>query len=251
MPRLIYSLVTSTALLSATAAAAVEIKMVASNAVKETYLELLPEYQKATGNKVKVDWVGTLDIVQRIGKDGEVADVVIAPSFTIDELIKQGRLAAGRIDVAKSMVGVAIRPGAPKPDLSSATSLRRYLLGPNRIVISAGPSGMYLRELFAKTGIADVVKDRLTQLPPGASPGVYMAQGKADIGFTQVSEFLAIKGIEFLGPAPGEFQKVTIFSAGVHKNAPQAGAAKDLLKFLTGPKAVPILKKTGLDLPSP
>ena len=248
MPRLIYSLVTSTALMSATASA-VEIKMVASNAVKETYLELLPEYEHATGNKVKVDWVGTLDVVQRIGKNGEVADIVIAPSFTIDDLLTQGRLAPGRIDVAKSMVGVAIRPGAPKPDLSNATSLRRYLLGPNKIVISAGPSGMYLRELFAKTGIADTIKDRMTQLAPGASPGLYLAQGKADIGFTQVSELLAIKGIEFLGPAPGEFQKVTIFSAGIHKSAPQTAAAKDLLKFLTGPKAAPILKKTGLELP--
>jgi molybdate transport system substrate-binding protein len=244
MPRLILSLVTSTALLSATASA-VDIKMVASNAVKEPYHELIPQYEKATGNKVHVDFVGTGDIVQRIGKNGEVADIVVGASFTIDDLIKQGRLAPGRVDLAKSIIGVALRPGAPKPDLSSGESLKRYLLSGKKIIISGGPSGIYLKDLFQKMGIAGQIK--MTQLAPGASASEAVAHGQGDIGFTQVSEILAVKGAEFLGPVPADIQQVTTFSAGVHKNAPQPEAAKALLKYLTAPSTVPVLKKTGLE----
>ena len=239
------SLVLSTVLMAATAASAVEIKMVASNAVKEPYLELLPAYEKATGNKVRVDFVGTGDIVQRIGKNGEVADVVVGASFTIDDLIKQGRLTPGRVDLAKSIIGVALRPGAPKPDLSSGESLEKYLLSGKRVIISGGPSGIYLKELFQKKGMANQMK--LTQLAPGASASEAVAHGEGDIGFTQVSEILAVKGVEFLGPVPADIQQVTTFSAAVHKNAPQAEAAKALLKYLTAPAAIPVLKKKGLE----
>ena len=246
MPRLILSLVTSTALLSATASA-VEIKMVASNAVKEPFHDLIPQYEKTTGNKVRIDFVGTGDIVQRIGKNGEVADVVVGASFTIDDLIKQGRLAPGRTDLAKSIIGVALRPGAAKPDLSSGETLKRYLVSGNRIVLSGGPSGIYLKDLFQKMGIADQIKGKLTQLAPGASASEAVARGEGDIGFTQVSEILAVKGVEFLGPVPADMQQVTTFSAGVHKNAPNAEAARALLKYLAAPSALPILKKTGLE----
>lgn len=246
--RLLPSLVASAAFLAtASAAGAVQIKMIASNAVKEPYLELVPEFEKASGHRVSVDWVGTDDIVRRIG-GGEVADIVIAPSFTIDALIKQGRLADGsRIDVARSTIGVAIRPGAPKPDLSSGEGLKRSLLASKRIIISAGPSGKYLTTLFQQMGIADAIAGKTTQLAPGASPGLALARGEGDIGFTQVSEFLAIPGIEYLGPAPGEFQKITIFSAGLGKGAAQPEAAKALLKFVTAPQTLPVLKKTGLE----
>jgi len=238
-------LVLSTVLMAASTASAVEIKMVASNAVKEPYHELLPAYEKATGNKVRVDFVGTGDIVQRIGKNGEVADVVVGASFTIDDLIKQGRLAPGRVDLAKSIIGVALRPGAAKPDLSSGESLKRYMLSGKKVIISGGPSGIYLKDLFQKMGIANQIK--MTQLAPGASASEAVAHGEGDIGFTQVSEILAVKGVEFLGPVPADIQQVTTFSAAVHKNAPQAEAAKALLKYLTAPAALPVLKKKGLE----
>jgi molybdate transport system substrate-binding protein len=246
--RLLGSLLLSAALIPVvTPAGAVQIRMIASNAVKEPYLELVPEFEKTSGHHVSIDCVGTDDVVRRIG-GGEVADIVIAPSFTIDALIKQGRLAEGsRLDVAKSTIGVAIRPGAPKPDLSSGEGLKRSLLASKRIIISAGPSGKYLSTLFQKMGIADQIKDKTTQLAPGASPGLALARGEGDIGFTQVSELLAIPGIEYLGPVPGEFQSVTTFSAGLGKTAPQPEAAKALLKFLTAAPTVPVLKKTGLE----
>ncbi|HXJ02228.1 MAG TPA: substrate-binding domain-containing protein [Micropepsaceae bacterium] len=248
LPRLIGTFIVSAALIpAAVPASGAEIRMIASNAVKEPYLELIPQFEKATGHHVAVDWVGTDDAIRRIG-GGEVADIVIAPSFAIDALIKQGHLAEGsRLDVAKSIIGVAIRPGAPKPDLSSGEGLKRSLLASKKIIISAGPSGKYLATLFQKMGIADQLKGRITQLASGESPGLALARGEGDIGFTQVSELLAIKGIEFLGPVPGDFQSVTIFSAGLGKGAPQPEAARALLKFVTAPQALPVLKKTGLE----
>ncbi len=233
--------------LSARAADAAEIKMIASNAVKEAYLQLVPQYEKASGNHVSVDWVGTDDVVRRIG-GGEVADVVIAPSFTIDNLIRDGKLAQGsRVDVAHSIIGVALRPGAPKPDLSSGEGLKKSLLAAKSIIISGGPSGTYLTALFQNMGIADAIKGKTRRLGPGESPGVAVARGEGDIGFTQVSELLAVKGIDYLGPIPADVQQVTIFSAGIHKAAPQAEAARALVKFVTAPRTVPVLKKTGLE----
>ena len=248
MRRLFQSLVICAAMLaSAAPLRAAEIKMIASNAVKEAYLQLVPQFEKASGHHVTVDWVGTDDVVRRIG-GGEVADIVIAPSFTVDALIKQGRLAQGsRVDVAKSIIGVALRPGAPKPDLSSGEGLKQYLLAAKSIIISGGPSGTYLTGLFQKMGIAEAIKNKTVRLAPGASPGVAVARGEGDIGFTQVSELLAVKGIDYLGPLPADIQDVTIFSAGLGKAAPQPDAAKALLKFLTAPPSVPVLKKTGLE----
>ena len=231
----------------ANAADAAEIKMIASNAVKETYTQLVPQFEKASGNHVTIDWGGTADIIKRVG-GGEVADIVITTAPSIDQLTKEGKLAQGsRVDLAKSIIGVALRPGAPKPDLTSREGLKKSLLAAKGIVISGGPSGVYLNDVFAKMGIADQIKSKTIRLAPGASAGEAVARGEGDIGFTQVSELLAVKGIVYLGPLPADVQQITIFSAGIHPMAPQPEAAKALLKFLTAPAAAPTLKKTGLD----
>src|SRR5262249_6205211 len=115
---------------------AAEIKLIASNAVREPYGELLPAFEKTTGHRVTVDWGGTLDIVRRVG-GGEAADIVIIPNDRVDELIKQGRLAS-RVDLVRSGIGIAVPAGAPRPDLSSAEALKRFLLTAKSIVLSSG-----------------------------------------------------------------------------------------------------------------
>ena len=226
---------------------AAEIRMLASNAVREAYLRLVPQYEKVSGNTVRMEWAGTADIARRVA-DGEADDVVVAPAATIDDLIHHGKLAPGsRVDVAKSPIGVAIRPGAPKPDLTSGESLKRSLLQARAIVISAGPSGVYLDRLFRQMGIETALQPSMKRLPPGANPGDSLAHGDGDIGFTQVSELLPVKGIEYLGPVPDDFQHVTLFSAGLGPRGRLADAARSLLRFLTSPQALPILKSTGLD----
>jgi molybdate transport system substrate-binding protein len=228
-------------------AAAAEIKMLASNAVKEAYTRLVPEFEKSSGHHVAIVWGGTADIMKAV-RAGEVQDIVITTRDSIDTLAKEDKLAqASRVDLAKSIIGVASRPGAPKPNLTSGETLKQSLLAYKKIVLSGGPSGVYLAGVFKKMGIADQIKDKTVTLAPGASAGEAVARGEGDIGFTQVSELLAVKGIDYLGPVPADVQQVTTFSAGLNKNAPQPEAAKALLKFLTSPAAATILKKTGLE----
>jgi molybdate transport system substrate-binding protein len=229
------------------AADAAEIKMLASNAVKESYTRLVPEFEKSSGHHVAIVWGGTADIMKAV-RSGAVQDIVITTRDSIDALTKEGKLAQGsRVDLAKSIIGVASRPGAPKPNLTSGETLKQSLLASKKIVLSGGPSGVYLAEQFRKMGIADQIKDKTITLAPGASAGEAVARGEGDIGFTQVSELLAVKGIEYLGPIPADIQQVVTFSAGLNKVAPQPDAAKALLKFLTSPAAVPTLRKTGLE----
>ncbi len=234
-------------LVSAVAASAAEIKVMASNAVKEAYSELVPIFEKQSGHKVTIVWGGTIDLKKRIG-EGEVTDIVITPSTDIDELMRQGKLAAGsHVDLVKSTIGVAVRPGTPRPDLSSGDGLKTSLLASKAIIISGGPSGYYLLSLFDKMGILGAIRPKMTQLASGLPVGDVLARGQGDIGFTQVSEFLPIKGIDYVGPLPPDVQLVTVFSSGIHRAAPSPDAAKALIAFLTGPQALPVLQKAGLE----
>jgi molybdate transport system substrate-binding protein len=228
-------------------AQAAEIKVLASGAVKEAYLELLPQFEQASGHKVAAEWLSTPDIRKRIAA-GESADLVILADNATQELIQQGKLAAGsRISFAKSGIGVAVRAGAPKPDIGSAEALKRSLLAAKSVGYSAGASGIYLLGMFEKLGIADQVKAKAAHVKPGEPVGEVVARGEAEIGFQQVSELIHVKGIDYLGPLPAELQHVTVFSGGIPSAATQADAATALVHFLTAPAAAPRLKKHGLE----
>ena len=240
-------LVLAAVILAPVVASAAEIKVMASNAVKDAYTELLPIFEKQSGHKVTVAWGGTLDLKKRIG-DGEVSDIVITPANDIEEMIRSGKLAAGsRVDLVKSTIGVAVRPGTPRPDLTSGENLKKALLASKAIIISGGPSGYYMLDLFDKMGILAALKPKMKQTASGEPVGEALARGEGDIGFTQVSEFLSIKGIDYVGPMPSDVQLVTVFSAGMHRASPFPDAANALVRFLTGPNAVPVLKKAGLE----
>jgi molybdate transport system substrate-binding protein len=228
-------------------AAAAEIKVLASNALKEAYLELVPAFERSTEHKVSTTWAGTNDIVKRMAA-GEVFDLVIMAGPSIDELIKQGKIVAGsRVDLAKSGIGVAVRAGATKPDISSGEALKRALLAAKSIAYSSGPSGVYLIGLFQRMGIADDIKSKVKQTSPGLPVGEVIARGEAEIGFQQVSELLPIAGIDYLGPLPPDIQHITVFSGGIHAGAKESDAAKALVKFITAPASVPVIKKKGMD----
>jgi molybdate transport system substrate-binding protein len=144
-------------------------------------------------------------------------------------------------------VGVAARAGVPRPEVSSVEALRSTLLAAKSIVLSSGPSSLYMPTLFQKMGIADAVKPKIIQIAPGLGVGDTLARGEGEIGFTQMSELMSVKGIQYLGPLPVEVQFVTVFSAGLHASAPAPDAARALLKFLTGPDAAPVLKSHGME----
>ncbi len=233
--------------IGATTAHASEIKVMASAAVKEVVLDLIPPFEQSSRHKITTIWAGTEAITKRIS-GGEVVDIVLIAAPNIDKLISEGRLVAGsRADVAKSGIGVAVRAGLPKPDISSGEAVKKAVLAAKSVAYSSGPSGFYLAELFKRMGIADQIKDKVKQTPSGVQVGEVVARGEADLGFQQVSELVHLKGIDYLGPLPADIQHITVFSAGLHPAATAPGAAKALIKFLTGPEAAPIIRKSGME----
>jgi molybdate transport system substrate-binding protein len=228
-------------------AGAAEIQVMSSLAIKEAYLELVPGFESQTKHKVVTSWVGMVDILKRI-KGGESTDLIIGSAAALEDLVKAGKIVpASRTDLVKSGVGVAVRAGAPRPDIGSGEALKRALLKAKSIAYSSGPSGVYLTGLFERWGIAEQLKPKITQTPPGVSVGGVVARGDAEIGFQQVSELLPVAGIDYIGPLPPDIQVITVFSGGVHVAAKQPAAAKELMKFLTSASAAPVIRKKGME----
>ncbi len=242
----IATFVAAAMVIGATAQAA-EVKLIASAAVKEVVLDLVPAFEKASGHKVTTIWAGTEAITKRIS-GGEVVDIVLIAAPNVDRLIAVGKLVAGsRADVAKSGIGVAVRAGLPKPDISSGEAVKNAVLAAKSVAYSSGPSGFYLADLFKRMGISEQIKDKVKQTPSGVQVAEVVARGEADLGFQQVSELLHLKGIQYLGPLPADIQHITVFSAGLHRAAPEPDAAKALVKFLTALEAGLIIRKTGME----
>jgi molybdate transport system substrate-binding protein len=238
--------VTTSASVTTTAHAA-EIRLLASAAVKEFVVELIPAFEASSGHRVTPSWAGTEAITRRVN-GGEVADVVLVAARNIDTLISEGKLVAGsRVDVARSGIGVAVRAGLPRPDISSGEAVKQAVLSARSVAYSSGPSGFYIAELFKRMGIADQIKDKVKQTPSGVQVGEVVARGEADLGFQQVSELLHLKGIEYLGPLPAGIQHITVFSAGLHVSAPGPEAARAFLGFLRAAEAAPAIRKAGME----
>jgi molybdate transport system substrate-binding protein len=224
-----------------------EIKVLSSIATREAYNELVPQFERASGHTVATTWAGTVDILKRMAA-GEVHDLVIISSTELDQLIKQGTIAAGsRADLARSGIGAAVRAGAPRPDIGSADSLKRTLLAAKTVGYTSGPSGVYMAGLIERMGIAADIKPKFRSVPSGGTIGTIVASGECEIGFQQVSELVHIKGIDYVGPLPPDLQRVTIFASGIQVGAGNANAAKALVQFLTTPAAVAVMKQHGLE----
>jgi molybdate transport system substrate-binding protein len=235
--------------LSSTTASAAEVRLIAVNAAKQAVTELASQFETASGHKVTLVWGGTEAITKRIS-DGEAADVVLIAAPNIERLIAQGKLAAGsRSDVARAGVGVAVRAGLPKPDISSADALKKAVLDASSVAYSTGPSGFYIAELFKRMGIAHQIKDKVKQPASGTQISEMLARGEADLGFQQVSELVHEKGIDYLGPLPAEVQHTTIYAAALHASSASKDAAKALVAHLTAPGAAEPITKMGLEPP--
>jgi molybdate transport system substrate-binding protein len=226
---------------------AVEITVFSTQATEQASRELLPQFEKATGNTVKIGYTGTLDAKKRIAA-GEHFDVLVMASPDIDGFIASGTLAPGsRVDVAKSGVGVGVKAGAPKPDISTTEAFKKALLSAKSIGYSTGPSGMYVLGLFDRLGIADQVKPKLKQTPTGVFVGTITASGEVEIGIQQVSEMAQFAGVDYVGALPADIQKMTVFSSGIAAKAKDATAAKALVKYITAPEAAATYKKRGME----
>lgn len=238
--------------LATTGSQAAEVRVMISGGLTAAYQALVPEFEKATGHKVITAYgpsMGTTTnaIPVRLER-GEPADVLIMVGYALADLAARGKVVAGsQVDLTKSPIGVAVKSGAPRPDISSAESVRRALLAAKTIAYSDSASGVYVStEMFDKLGIADAMKDKARKIP--ATPvGEIVAQGEAELGFQQISELKPVKGIDIVGPLPEPLQKITIFSAGIASASKEPEAGRALIGFLASPAARDAIIASGME----
>jgi len=218
-----------------------------SNGVKAVVLDLLPEFERTSGVTPVITWASTNMLLDEIRK-GATGDLAILTDEAIDDLIRQGKMMAGsRVDIARSAIGIAVRQGAPQPDISSAVALKQTLLSARAISYSkTGISGVYFPTVLERLGIAAQVASKVLIPPTGVPVGEVVAKGDAEIGVQQISELLPVAGIEIVGPLPDALQKITTFSAGVLVAAKEPDAARALVKFVASASR-PLLKDKGLE----
>ncbi len=240
------------ALLLAATATAAEVRVMISGGLSAAYNTLVPEFERATGNKVVTAYgpsMGTtVNAIPVRLERGEPADVLIMVGYALDDLAKNGKVIAdSRVELVKSGIGIAVKAGAPHPDISSAETIKRVLLAAKSIAYSDSASGVYVSTaMFQKLGIAEEMKNKARKIP--ATPvGEIVAHGDAEIGFQQISELKPVQGIDIVGPLPEELQQFTVFSAGIATVSKEPDAGKALIKFLASPAARDEIVKSGME----
>ncbi|OZI20325.1 molybdenum ABC transporter substrate-binding protein [Bordetella genomosp. 9] len=231
---------------------AAELHVLISGGFSAAYDKLGPEFTKATGNTLVTEHGPSMGkspeaIPNRLARK-EPADVVIMVGYALDDLIKQGEVnKSSRVELADSPIGMVVKQGQPKPDISTIAGLKKTLLNAKSIAYSDSASGVYIeKEMFKKLGIEDQVKSKATMVPkiPVASK---VADGTYEVGFQQVAELLPVPGVTFVGKVPASVQSITRFAGGVPVSSTHQKEAAELLKFLASAKAQPVVKQTGLD----
>ena len=240
------------ALLATDIANAAEVKVMNSGGFAAPYKALAPEFEQQTHNKLEIAWgpsMGTTHdaIPVRLAR-GEPVDVLIMVASALDDLVRQGKVVpASRVDIARSYIGMAVKAGAPKPDISTVAALKQTLLNAKSIAYSDSASGVYLSTVgFKQLGIADQIAGKSHMIP--ATPvGEIVAKGEAELGFQQLSELMPVPGIELVGPLPDGVQKMTLYAAGISVDSKEPAAAEAFIRFLTSPGVAPTVKSFGLD----
>ena len=224
-----------------------KIKLFCSNSLRGALTDLVPAFERASGHQVEISYDPAKVMMERIGR-GETADAVIIGGEAIDQLVKQGKVAAGsKRAFASCGVGVAVKAGAKKPDIGSVEAFKRALLGAKSIAwTQQGASGIYFSGLIERLGIAGEIRSKAAQ-QPGGLIAEQLVQGKADLAIQQIPELMAVPGTELVGPLPKEIQQVTASSAGIFAGSQNAKAAEELLAFLTSPASKTVLKAKGLE----
>jgi molybdate transport system substrate-binding protein len=229
----------------------VEIVVLTSGTFTAAHLELAGEFERSTMTKVTTATtsmgVGAESIPDRLQR-GDPADVVIVAAEALDDLIRNGRVRTGsRVDLGRSRIGMAVRAGAPRPDISSLAALTRTLLNAQSVAISSSVSGDYFtEELFPRLGIAEQMAPK-TRRSGGERVGTLITRGEAEIGFQQMSELLPITGIDIVGPLPSEVQRVTVFAAGIAAQSTHPDVARAYIRFLASKDAARAVARTGLE----
>lgn len=231
---------------------ATDITVVTSGGFTAAFVQLAPKYESETHNKLHTEFGPSMGVTHnaipvRLER-GEAIDVVIMAAPALDDLIKQGKVRSGsRVDLVRSKIAMAVKAGAPHPDISTVEALKRTLLAAKSIAYSDSASGVYLSTvLFPKLGIAEQIKAKSKMIPADPVGGV-VASGEFEIGFQQVPELRPVKGIDIVGELPPGAQQITVFAAGVPATATHPDAARSLIHWLTVPALKDVIRKTGLE----
>ena len=224
------------------------LRMVSSMATRELLAALAARYGQQAGQAVKAEAGGGVDVAKRV-EQGEAFDVVVLAANAIDKLIAAAKVLPGRVDIVESGVAIAVRKGARRWPVASEDDVRRAVESAASLSYSTGPSGVYLEQLFQRWGILEAVRPRIVVPPPGTPVGSLVAEGRAELGFQQLSELMNLPGIEVLGPLPASIQSLTIFSGGVCSASAQPAAARALLQFLASPATAQLKQAHGMAPP--
>jgi molybdate transport system substrate-binding protein len=249
--RLWRAAVVCTVALASVAAAAGEIRVMTSGAFAAALGALAPGFEQASGDRVVTvttsTGVGREAIPNRMAR-GDAVDVVILPEAALDELIARGLVERGsKVALARSAIGMAVRAGAPKPDIGTVAALRAVLLQAKSVAYSASVSGEYLAtELFPRLGIADQMKAKSLRIER-ERVGAVVARGEAEIGFQQISELLEVKGVDFVAPLPPDVQRVTVIAAGIAARARNPDGARRMLQMFASPESASSIKAVGME----
>jgi molybdate transport system substrate-binding protein len=231
-------------------ATAADLNVLCSNGFQSVMVELGPRYERQSGNALHVRY-GLAAMLGKEIEDGAAFDVAILAPPQIDGLIGKGRLAAdSRVVLARSGMGVMVRSGAPKPDVSTVEAFKRTLLTAKSIAFPPqGQSGIYLAGLIVRLGLADSLKDKMRPVASGPLTAQAVARGEAEIGITPIPELLAVKGVALAGPLPPPVQNYIVQTAAVARTAGSAAAARDFLNFLRSPENAHVMIAKGMELP--
>jgi len=241
------------ALLAASSnAQAAEIKALITTAMDAAVVVLIPQFEKASGHKVSFSYDPSGGLARRL-RGGEFADMILVASPELDKLIAEGKV-VNRVDISRTGIGIAVKKGAPKPDVSTPEALKRTLLAAKSVGHTApaggGITALHLLRTFEKLGVAKEVaaKTKLAAGGPNGRVSTLIVNGDVEIAFQQVSELMTNPDVEVIGMLPDELQQITINSAGLTSVAKEPDAAKALIQYLTSPEAMAVYKKTGLAL---
>ena len=223
------------------------VSVITVPALRETFLAAAPRFESRKSLKVVTEYSGTDDIIARMKAGENGVDLVVLDAGSLEELTKHGKIVSGsRVDFAKSRIGVAVRAGAPKPEISTIDALKRALLDAETIAYSRSLSGIHIAGLLENWGLAERLRPRIRQPAPGEFVGEMVARGDAAIGFQQMSELVHVRGVDVVGPIPADVQLVTVVAGGIHIGAKAPDDAAAWVKFLASSAAADILEQNGL-----
>jgi molybdate transport system substrate-binding protein len=226
-------------------AVTVDLKILSGGAMQGLVAEAVPLFERDAGCNVSVE-IGLTSALRKAIMDGAVFDIALLPRPDLDALAREGRIAAGGVtDIARSAIGVAVRAGAPKPDVATVDAFKRAVLQAGSVTYSDGPSGLYIAGLMERLGLAGAIKSR-TKLTTGPVAEL-LARGEAELGLQQIVAILPVKGAELVGPLPAELQNIIVYAAGLSMPSASRDAAREFIAFMATSQVIDLIRAKGME----